>query len=118
VLVSYKDFADGNVSKSADVFADTIEWHNWDGLDKKFSRADMIKMGTSFRDSLSSLNYEMIAWHKMYSTDKKQGFIVTWYKETDTYKTGKVDSADYHDINAVTNGKIVGLYTYKQALKK
>lgn len=29
------------------------------------------------------------------------------YKEYDTCKTGKEDSASYHDVNLLKNGKIV-----------
>jgi hypothetical protein len=118
VLMSYKDFSDGDVKKSADAFADTVEWLNWDGSAGRYSRAGMVKMGSGFRDSLSSLKYEMEAWAKMYSTDKKASFILTWYKETDTYKNGKVDSARYHDINRIKDGKIDALESYKMVLKK
>ncbi len=67
--------------------------------------------------SLSSIALDMQAWQKMYSTDKKDGIVVTWYKETDTYKNGKVDSGYYHDINVVKNGKIDYLGQYKRAPK-
>jgi hypothetical protein len=59
----------------------------------------------------------MEAWQKMYEPTKKETAIVTWYKETDTYKTGKVDSAYYHDINAVKNGKITFYSQYKRPAK-
>ncbi|MBK9570608.1 MAG: hypothetical protein IPO53_12315 [Chitinophagaceae bacterium] len=69
------------------------------------------------RDSLSSVKIDMESWNKMYATDKKEGYIVTWYKEYDTYKTGKVDSASYHDINLLKNGKIVWYSQYKRPMK-
>jgi hypothetical protein len=52
----------------------------------------------------------------MYSTDKKDGYIVTWYKEYDTYKNGKVDSAAFHDINQLKDGKIVWYSQYRRPL--
>ncbi len=59
----------------------------------------------------------MSAWHKMYSTDKKEALIVTWYDETDTYKNGKVDSAAYHDINGLKDGEIVYYGQFKRPKK-
>ena len=38
-------------------------------------------------------------------------------KENDTYKTRKVDSASYHDINLMKNGKIVWFSQYKRPMK-
>jgi ketosteroid isomerase-like protein len=67
---------------------------------------------------MSSVTIDMHAWQKMYATDKKEGHIVTWYKEIDTYKNGKVDSATYHDINRVKDGKIVWYSTMKRGFKK
>lgn len=118
VLTSYKDFSDGNVAKSMDAFGDTIDWYNWTGSHYKLPKAEMAKMWTGFRDSLSSLKYDMRAWNKMYATDKKSSFIVTWYLETDTYKNGKIDSASYHDINGLKDGKIILVETFKAAMAK
>ena len=43
--------------------------------------------------------------------------LLTWYKEIDTYKTGKVDSAYYHDINGIKDGKINYYDQYKRPAK-
>ncbi len=59
----------------------------------------------------------MQAWQKMYATDVKSGFVVTWYKEIDTYKNGKADSGYFHDINQVKDGKIVWLEQYNRPAK-
>jgi hypothetical protein len=74
-------------------------------------------MWGTYRDSLSSVAIDMQAWQKMYEPGKKEAYVVTWYKETDTYKTGKVDSGYYHDINKLENGKIVSFEQYKRPAK-
>ena len=117
VLMTYKDWADNNMSGLGNAMADTVTLDMSSGDHKKLSKADLTKMWTTYRDSLSSVKIDMAGWHKMYSTDKKDGFIVTWYDETDTYKTGKVDSASYHDINQVKDGKIVWYSQYKRPKK-
>ena len=117
VLMSYKNWADGNISGLLKAMGDTvtIDMTNGDHLVK--TNAELMKTWTTNRDSLSSVKIEMVAWHKMYSTDKKQTFVVTWYDETDTYKNGKVDSASYHDINGLKDGKISYYGQFKRPKK-
>ena len=117
VLMTYKDWADGNISNLSAAMGDTVvvDMNSGDHLTK--TNADLMKMWGTYRDSLSSIKIDMEGWNKMYSTDKKESYIVTWYKEYDTYKTGKVDSASYHDINLLKNGKIVWYSQYKRTLK-
>jgi len=45
-------------------------------------------------------------------------YVNVWYKEIDTYKTGRVDSANFSDVNQIKNGKLTWLSQYKQRLKK
>jgi hypothetical protein len=116
VLTTYKDWADGNIAGLSRVVGDSISWDMTTGKHMRISNADLTKMWTTYRDSLSSVKINMGGWNKMYSTDKKDGFIVTWYDEYDTYKTGKVDSAAYHDINQVKDGKLVWYSQYKRPL--
>ena len=117
VLTTYKDWADNNMSGLGSAMADTVTVDMSSGDRKKLSKADLTKMWTTYRDSLSSVKIDMAGWQKMYATDKKEGYIVTWYDETDTYKTGKVDSASYHDINRVKDGKLVWYLQYKRPKK-
>jgi ketosteroid isomerase-like protein len=114
VLMSYKDWADGNMSNVAKEYGDSLNWDRPSGDHYKLPNTEIMKMWSTYRDSLSSITIDMQAWQKMYATDKKEAYIVTWYKETDTYKTGKVDSAYYHDINKVEDGKITELSQYKR----
>ncbi len=117
VLMTYKDWSDANMSGLGNALGDTVtvDMSNGDHLVK--SNADLVKMWTTFRDSLSTVTIDMQGWQKMYATDKKEGYIITWYKEIDTYKTGKVDSAYYHDINQLKNGKIIWYAQYKRPAK-
>ena len=117
VMMSYKDWADGNMTNVAKEYGDTLEWDRPNGEHYKLPNAGIMKIWTAYRDSLSSITIDMEAWQKMYSTDKKDSMVVTWYKEIDTYKGGKVDSGYYHDINQLKNGKITWLGQYKRAAK-
>jgi ketosteroid isomerase-like protein len=114
VLMSYKDWADGNMSNVSKEYGDSLMWDKPSGEHLNLPNADIMKLWGTYRDSLSSIAIDMQAWQKMYAADKKEAYIVTWYKETDTYKGGKADSAFYHDINQVKNGKITALEQYKR----
>ena len=116
-LISYKHWADDNMSELGNTLGDSIavEFNNGDHF--QGIKADLLKRWSTSRDSMSSVSIDMQGWHKMYASDKKDAFIVTWYKEIDTYKTGKVDSAVYHDINQMKDGKIVWYSQYKRPLK-
>lgn len=117
VMVSYKDWADGNMANVAKAYGDTLTWDKTTGEHLRLPNADIMKLWATYRDSLSSITIDMQAWQKMYSTDTKDGFIVAWYKEIDTYKNGKADSGYYHDINLVKDGKIAALEQYKRPAK-
>lgn len=117
VLMTYKNWADANMDGLAGALGDTVTVDMSSGDHLVKSNADLMKMWSTYRDSLSSVQITMHAWHKMYSTDQKEGHIVTWYDETDTYKNGKVDSATYHDINRVKDGKITWYAQYKRPKK-
>jgi len=117
VMQSYKDWEAGNMSALASETGDSVEVDFNNGDHFKGTNAGLMKIWSTFRDSLSSAKIEMEGWHKMYEPVKKQAFVVTWYKETDTYKMGKVDSAWYHDINEVKDGKITYYRQYKRPAK-
>ncbi len=118
VLLTYKYWQDGNLKALINTFADTLNFESWEGVTYKLTHADVETLWKPLRDSMSKVEIRMDAWHKMYSTDKKQAFVVTWYVETDTYKNGKVDSANWHDVNLIENGKIVWYSQYRRPFKK
>ena len=78
VLMSYKDWADGNMSNVAKEYGDTLNWDRPSGDHYKLPNADIMKMWSTYRYSLSSITIDMQAWQKMYATDKKEAYIVTW----------------------------------------
>jgi hypothetical protein len=85
--------------------------------DFKKMEADLMKIWSKTRDSLSSVTIDMQVWKKMYEPNKKETAILTWYKEIDTYKTGRVDSGYYHDVNGIKDGKINFYEQYKRPAK-
>jgi ketosteroid isomerase-like protein len=117
VMKTYKDWENGNVDAVTQGFADSVMWDNADGQSLMMTNAQLNQRWKSFRDSLSSVKIDMEAYTKLYAADKNEGSVITWYKETDTYKTGKVDSAMYTDINLLKNGRIAYFRQYKRLHK-
>ena len=117
VLTTYKDWENNNMTGLSAAMADSVDVDMSSGVHFKKTNSDLMKMWSTYRDSLSSVKITMHAWQKMYAIDKKEGYVVVWYDETDTYKDGKVDSASYHDINQVKDGKIVWYSQYKRPKK-
>jgi ketosteroid isomerase-like protein len=118
VLMTYKDWSDGNMAGLESALADSVSFDMYTGDHFNLSKAGLVKMWSTLRDSLSSVKIDMQGWQKMYATDKKETYIVTWYDETDTYKNGKVEAGSFHDINQLKDGKLVYYAQYKRPLRK
>lgn len=118
VLQSYKDWEDNKLNNAPAYFADTVTVDFPDGTHFKLKRDSMVHFFQKFRDSLSSIKLDIAAVTNLHSTDKNTDWVGVWYKETDTYKTGKVDSNFYQDDNNMVNGKIVYVSSKKRILKK
>ena len=117
VLNSYKDWENGDLNALRATMGDSMTVNSANGW--KFSgRTDsLMKNWQTFRDSLSSVTITMDAWTKNHSIKDSNNFVTVWYKEIDTYKTGRVDSANFSDINHVKDGKISWFSQFKQQLK-
>ena len=117
VLMTYKDWADGNISNLANSMGDSVYVDFYSGNHFNGTKADLMKLWTKTRDSLSSVTIDMQVWKKLYEPNKKDAAILTWSTEIDTYNTGKVDSGYYHDINGIKDGKINFYSQYKRPAK-
>jgi hypothetical protein len=107
VLDSYVYWENGDMKALSALMGDSVFYENHAGVQKTYSNADLMATWQKSRDSLSNVKIRMVAWQKLKS-DKGHKFVLAWYDEIDTYKTGKVDSIIMHDINTLDSaGKIV-----------
>ncbi len=118
VLNSYKYWENADMNGLAGTIGDSLYFQGWDGMKLNGTNADIMKLWSGHRDSMSKVEISVDAWTKDHSADKNDDFVLVWYKETDTYKNGKVDSANYADINQLKNGKIYWYTQYRQELKQ
>jgi len=118
VLQSLKDWEDNKLANAPAYFADTVTMDFWDGNSFKGTRDSLVKLGQKIRDSLSSSKIKIVAYVSLHSTDKNEDWVNVWYKQTDTYKNGKVDSSFFQDDNKMVKGKIVFVGDKRQPLTK
>jgi hypothetical protein len=118
VLQSYKDWEDNKLNNWATYLGDTVNMIFFDGTNMRSPKDKFIKDAQVYRDSITSSKIEILAYTNLHSTDKNTDWVNVWYKQTDTWKKGLVDSAFFQDDNMLVNGKIVFISSKKQILKK
>ena len=118
VLNSYKYWETNDMSSLRTTMGDSMRVNGADGFKFNGLSDSLMKVWAPHRDSISSVVITMDVWLKNHAVVDSMDYINVWYKEIDTYKSGKVDSAYYSDINALKNGKIVWYASYRQNLKK
>ena len=116
-LNSYKYWETGDLNALRTTMGDSMSVYGADGFKFHGLSDSLMKTWTVERDSLSSVVIKMDVWVKNHAVKDSMDYINVWYKEIDTYKTGKVDSANYEDDNGLKNGKIVWFSSHKQHLK-
>ncbi len=117
VLNSYKYWETGDLKALRSTMGDSMAVNGAEGFKFNGRTDSLMKVWQTTRDSLSSVVITMDAWVKNHALKDSSDYITTWYKEIDTYKTGRIDSTNYADVNAIKNGKIVWYSSYKQKLK-
>jgi len=117
VLNSYKAWETGDMKGLRATMGDSMNVNGADGFKFSGLTDSLMKDWQNMRDSLSSVKISMDVWLKNHSVKDSSNFINVWYKEIDTYKNGKVDSANYEDDNLLHNGKITWFSSHKQVLK-
>ena len=116
-LNSYKYWETGDLNALRTTMGDSVSVYGADGFKFHGLSDSLMKTWTVSRDSFSSVVIKMDVWVKNHAVKDSMDYINVWYKEIDTYKTGKVDSAYYEDDNGLKNGKIVWFSSHKQHLK-
>ena len=117
VLNSYKAWENGDLKALRATMGDSMYVTGAESFKFSGLTDSLMNIWMKFRDSLSSVTITMDVWLKNHSVKDSIDWINVWYKEIDTYKTGKVDSANYEDDNGLKNGKMIWYSSHKQKLK-
>ncbi|MEO6290962.1 MAG: hypothetical protein ABIO76_13625 [Ginsengibacter sp.] len=116
VLNSYKYWENGNLKGLRSTMGDSMSVDGSNGFRFRGHTDSLMNYWLNSRDSLSSVVISMDVWLKNHSVKDSIDYINVWYKEVDTYKDGRVDSANYEDDNGLKNGKIIWYSSHKQKL--
>lgn len=117
VLNSDKYWETGDMKSLSFTIDDSTYFMGTDGFKFTGFSDSAMTIFSKYRDSLSSVKITMDVWLKNPSVRDSIDYVKVWYKETDIYKTGKVDSAYFEDDNGLKKGKILWLSSHKQKLK-
>jgi hypothetical protein len=118
VLNNYKAWENGDMDGLKNTMADSVALNFSDGSKFLGTRDSAMKMAKLYRDSLSKVQLKIDAWVPLHSKDQNADWVSVWYREIDTYKNGKVDSAYYQDDNMLDkSGKITFSSSHRQVLK-
>lgn len=93
LLTLWKDWDNGNLSAHKEMFADSVELHFSDGSMMHASRDSVLAGAQSYRNTFASSTDKVDAIMAVKSTDKKENWALIWGLETNTDKSGKVDSS-------------------------
>lgn len=93
ILNIWKDWDNGNLMNSKDRFADTVTLHFSNGAMIRTTRDSALQMGQEERNKLASVVSRVDAVTALRSTDKNENWALIWGMETNTDKSGKVDSS-------------------------
>jgi hypothetical protein len=118
VLNNYKAWQDNDMATLRATTGDSITMIFSTGTRFSSTGDSAVKMAKKYRDSLSKVELTFYAWTSNHSVDKNEDWVNVWYKEVDTHKTGKVDSAYYEDDNRLKDGKIVWASSHEQKYLK
>ncbi len=116
-LNSYKYWETGDLQGLRSTMGDSMRVDGSDGFTFNGATDSLMKYWQSHRDSMSSVSISMDVWRKNHVVKDSSNYITVWYKEIDTYKSGRVDSANFSDVNQIKNGKLAWYSTFRQSLK-
>jgi len=118
VLNNYKAWQDNDMATLRATIGDSVTMIFSSGTVLSLTGDSAAKEAKKYRDSLSKVELTFYAWTSNHSVDKNEDWVNVWYKEIDTHKTGKVDSAFYEDDNRVKDGKILWTSSHEQKYLK
>jgi hypothetical protein len=118
VLNNYKAWQDNDMAALRATIGDSLTLIFSSGAVLSTTGDSAIKDAKKYRDSLSKVDLTFYAWTSNHSVDKNEEWVNVWYKEIDTHKSGKVDSAFYEDDNRLKDGKIVWASSQEQKYLK
>lgn len=97
ILGLWKDWDNGTLANSRNIFADTIDLYFADGSMVHAGRDSAIAIAQAQRNLMTSSVSRVDAVMAVKSTDKNENWALVWGNEKDTFKNGKRDSTSLQE---------------------
>jgi hypothetical protein len=97
ILSLWKDWKDGDLSKSRSKFADSVSFFLTDGSAMAGKTEDMMKGMQDYRSSFKGMVVNVDAVFAVKSTDKNENWVTIWGSEIQTDMKGKVDTVSLQE---------------------
>lgn len=97
VLAIWKDWKDGDLSKSRGHFADSLSLFLANGTNMVGLTEDLLKGMQDYRSSFKGMEVAVDAIFAVKSTDKNENWVAVWGTEVQTDMNGKVDSVSLQE---------------------
>jgi len=97
VLALWKAYDDGDLGKSRDLLADSVDVNLANGAHFHLSKDSVVAAIQGVRNSFKSAVDKVDAIMAVKSTDKNEHWVTIWGTEIDTHKNGKVDSTELQE---------------------
>jgi hypothetical protein len=115
IFALYKDWDNNTLDNSKDKFADSVTMIFGSGEVMAGTRDSILAASKAFRNSLGSVTSQVHAVVPLRSTDKKEDWVLVWFKEYTTDASGKKDSTELQETWRLNkNGQADLLYQYRQ----
>ena len=98
VLALWKDWKDGDLSKSRSRFADSVSIFFADGSSMSGLTDDVLKNTQEYRNMFPGMEVTVDAVFATKSTDKNENFVTIWGVEISTDKNGKKDTTSVQEV--------------------
>ncbi|MBX2935232.1 MAG: hypothetical protein KF825_13385 [Ferruginibacter sp.] len=108
VMKGLKAWETNNIAECVTYFGDScdLRFDNFHAVLPHDSLANFFSKG---RANYTSVKVEMQDWESVISKDKKNQWVTLWYKETLSYKDGKIETLGVVNDAKIVNEKIVVL---------
>lgn len=118
ILALWKDWDNGNLEPSKNLFADSVRFYTSDGSLIVGPRDSAVANAQNFRNMFSAVKTTLHAVFPVKSIDKNDDWVCIWGTEVNTDKKGKVDSVVLQETwRFDKNGKIDLLYQHSRPAK-
>jgi len=96
--------------------ADSLHWVMPDGTEFDVPHDSAVAFIKNFVESTSSIKIVFTAQIPLDYAENNDEWVASWTEETYTFKDGKVDHANIHEVYRIVNGKIRELYQFAQKI--